>query len=265
MSKLLYKFRSFDENHLRLLTHNELFFSSPANFNDPFDSRIPIRYDIGTQEQIVAWWTDRLSRLHPEIPEEERIGMANDFYNQGTFRTDEGIQKARQVAENFATTQIGVCALSTDFRNLLLWSHYARSHTGFAVGLNSVKLKAFCRRRLNEHQDLIAPAPVNYDPTYPVINAYTNSLFERLKGQLLTKAVDWKYETEYRLIRKDGLNTTLPLEDAIIERVILGCQASEVLREIVIAVLTKRKYKPYLYEATVSKSSFKLEFRLLSY
>ncbi len=42
----LYKFRVFgDPNHKRILTHNELFFPSPRQFNDPFDGTIPARYD----------------------------------------------------------------------------------------------------------------------------------------------------------------------------------------------------------------------------
>ncbi len=53
--KILYKFRYFDEKgyHLRILTDNEIFFASPKLFNDPFDCRIPVRYDLGNRDQKI--------------------------------------------------------------------------------------------------------------------------------------------------------------------------------------------------------------------
>ncbi len=42
-----YKFRNWGECcHRRLLTHREIYFASPKEFNDPFDCRIPPRYDL---------------------------------------------------------------------------------------------------------------------------------------------------------------------------------------------------------------------------
>lgn len=44
--EILYKYRDWRKsNHKRILTDNELFFTAPKNFNDPFDVNIPFRYD----------------------------------------------------------------------------------------------------------------------------------------------------------------------------------------------------------------------------
>ena len=42
----IYKYRDWGRPFNRtLLTQGELYFSSPADFNDPFDSRLRVRYD----------------------------------------------------------------------------------------------------------------------------------------------------------------------------------------------------------------------------
>lgn len=53
--KIIYKYRSWQETdryldeeskfQKRILINSEIFFSNPKDFNDPFDLRIPKRYD----------------------------------------------------------------------------------------------------------------------------------------------------------------------------------------------------------------------------
>jgi len=47
LPRILYKYRDWkNEKHKRLITEQEIYFPSPLDFNDPFDSRIPIRWDL---------------------------------------------------------------------------------------------------------------------------------------------------------------------------------------------------------------------------
>jgi len=42
----LYKYRIWsNEYHQKILTHQQVFLSSPAGLNDPFDASLPFRYD----------------------------------------------------------------------------------------------------------------------------------------------------------------------------------------------------------------------------
>ena len=51
----LYKYRNFDDpNHLRVISHNEIFFSSPKNFNDPFDVFAAYRMDKESNNKLVS-------------------------------------------------------------------------------------------------------------------------------------------------------------------------------------------------------------------
>ena len=48
---VLYKYRVWEHDyHKRILTEDEIYFASSADFNDPFDCAIPIRYDALTRE-----------------------------------------------------------------------------------------------------------------------------------------------------------------------------------------------------------------------
>lgn len=45
MRQFLHKYRCWDDdNHKKMLREREIFFTSPANFNDPFDCGLPIKF-----------------------------------------------------------------------------------------------------------------------------------------------------------------------------------------------------------------------------
>ena len=52
VSAILYKYYKFDEYTQRIFEKNEIYFSSPESFNDPFDSKIRFIYKCSkTQEK----------------------------------------------------------------------------------------------------------------------------------------------------------------------------------------------------------------------
>lgn len=51
----LYKYGKFDEYTEKLFTHNEIYFSSPDEFNDPFDSK-PLHLCEGEEQQIESYF-----------------------------------------------------------------------------------------------------------------------------------------------------------------------------------------------------------------
>jgi hypothetical protein len=77
--------------------------------------------------------------------------------------------------------------------------------------------------------------PVEYSSQFPTLNKYKNSKDERFRKQLLAKAIDWKYEGEYRLILQDGPNVIVNFPNQVFSRVILGCQISDANRQQLIS------------------------------
>lgn len=118
--KMLYKYFSFNENSLRCLREQSLWFAAPFSFNDPFDCDF----------RILNSSPDRFT-----MP----IGMGVDLLveNFQSWKDNgEGIDtfaRYRQKLEA-ALRNIGVLCLTPNATSLLMWSHYSYSHTGFCLG-----------------------------------------------------------------------------------------------------------------------------------
>lgn len=100
----LYKYRSMGsqkqaEHARRVIVEGELYYASPSQFNDPFDSRLAI--------------TDR---IRPLTKEGRR--KLNDF-------------KEKQQAD--LENELGIFCLSEVNDDILMWSHYADFHRGICL------------------------------------------------------------------------------------------------------------------------------------
>lgn len=96
-----------------------------------------------------------------------------------------------------------ICSLSTDYKQTLLWSHYADGHTGCCIELSAVN-----KREL--------PTTVKYMEQIPIVNDNTDG-----KQLLSHKSIIWEYEKEVRYFRKSSyLNIK-------IHQIIFGLKVSE--------------------------------------
>ena len=262
----LYKYRSFDSNddHLRLLSQNELFFPSPAKFNDPFDSKIPISFEFDSFEEVLPQLNEELKLLESSLTELERIKRIKYLHSIGTFTDPEYLKMAIRETESFPEKNLGIYSLTASYKNILLWSHYATSHTGFVVGFHREKLQRTCSMFNSQHHKLMILLPVEYSSRYPLLNKYKHSTDERFRKQLLVKALDWIYENEYRIIVQ-GPNIKVNFPNEIYNRVILGCQIADDNRKNIIDILKVRGDHLPLYQAKRSEKSFSLIFTKVHY
>lgn len=71
--EFLYKYREFDNKNKnmewiqRIFTHNELYFPSPQQFNDPFDCRVQASFEASDDD-----WENYLKDRHPEWDHDKR-------------------------------------------------------------------------------------------------------------------------------------------------------------------------------------------------
>ncbi len=150
----LYKYRASDSIGFILLENQELYISSP-NFNDPFDCNIPLKIELlvsnRTQFDEFANQYENYSQL-PEVLKEEVWKGMRDKDVQAEY-----VQfQTKQFKENF-----GVYCLSGDAENLLMWSHYGGSHSGFCLGMDM--------NLLTRLQKFTTIGPVHYTNIYPHI------------------------------------------------------------------------------------------------
>jgi hypothetical protein len=107
---------------------------------------------------------------------------------------------------------LGILTLTEAADNLLMWGHYAKNYTGFCIGFNSNHW--FFSKSDDIYQDHTGDkfqrdVPIIDRETYDIVQQVHYSTLRPQLGvfpacylnALLVKAVDWKYEKEWRMIR----------------------------------------------------------------
>lgn len=154
----------------------------------------------------------------------------------------------------------GILSLSAVPDSILMWSHYAGSHKGFALELDATD--AFFDQRLFPSDPLRCVRPVAYEHERPPRALFeprfwlrsnetaTADLLEYMAGVLLlTKSSEWSYEQEWRMIIPLARSRTaaagvqvLDLPPRCVLRVILGSGMSSPDRERILAILDHPEY-----------------------
>lgn len=256
----LYKYITWEKDyHKRMISQNEIYFAS--NFNDPSDTRIPLRYDLGTNEQILELFRTHIKMEYPYLTEDEVEKIARDEIRENNIKNP---QKIRSIIRNqFEITEnkYGVFSVSKEYDNILMWSHYAKSHTGIVVRFDCKKLRSFIENDCVKIGLCIVWDQIDYQPKFPLLNPYNMNESDIVIKPLLIKYENWKYENEIRFIAFDYSNKTLNLPEGIIDRVFIGCKTSDKnINEIVKS--TKNKNIETL-RAKIKENDFGLDFESL--
>jgi hypothetical protein len=268
MPKTLYKYRSWDDkNHRRMLWHNEIYFASPRDFNDPFDSHILLLLERMTHSQQVGYVAHLLILQNPGLSQPEARSEAEKQVDQGLLTRQDIVKELRKKQQE-QRDEWGIFTASSDRANILMWSHYADRHRGFCVGLDYRPLLTFFdhfRSRPGLPDLYVRIAPVQYAREYPMLVPNELGDEEYHKRQFTAKSCHWTYEEEWRLVMFDvcgPLQRAVELPAELITEVILGCRMSEENtqdEEEIKAVLRMREPKPKLFRATKKKLEFGLE------
>lgn len=219
--KYLYKFRSIakdssdstkpDEMKLsyieRIFTHNELYFPSPVNLNDPLECRPLIKVgdlsDKYYKEKYVSY-SLKIMVKGGNTADPSEISKWLEAHTQ-----KEAEEKCGQITEILRADLIEkyrICSFSAINNNPLLWSHYADSHQGFCLVFNA-------------DNELFGEAmEVTYQDEYPVVDLVEENEFEIMKNTGFVKFSGWSYEKEFRLVSEEP-NTVnvLPIQNNIWE------------------------------------------------
>lgn len=105
------------------------------------------------------------------------------------------VEKSECDAENIRN-DTWLCSLSKVHDSLLMWSHYCRNHTGICIGLNVDNV----HECVPELFSSIYCELLEYEVQYKDIIEHPNPDRSPWDYQLCTKAKDWQYEQEVRLI-----------------------------------------------------------------
>ena len=246
--QVLYRYRHLQGEHRewtkRILTESVLHFASPLRFNDLFDCRVHFRPSLSRQElrkkhdALVRKYMTQLNRA------QRRAKVASDVraleLDQFLAQITRGLQDA--------VDGVGVLSLSATDRNILLWSHYAAGHSGLCLKFVATSYTPFFG----------LAQPVDYTSNYPEIDLLDDSPDRQVNAFLLTKAIDWKYEEEWRIIDHDGGPGDKPFPEELLVGVTFGARMTAEDKEVVMEWLSGRRTPVQLSQASVASGSFSL-------
>lgn len=201
---IFFKYTSIDKYTIPNLENQELYFSHPSEFNDPFDSKYNLIYK-GERDD----WVHFLRKNGKGNPIEINHTIENQI-KKGVLKNKKGNilfnhQKKglRIFNDNMQSINdeesLRACCFSKDKDNILMWSHYANEHKGICLCFKSKQIDKGNFLVLDSDQHPLFP--VKYDVNLPKqVNMLSNYNPKDLMDFVCTKYCDWKYEKEYRLI-----------------------------------------------------------------
>jgi hypothetical protein len=119
----------------------ELYFASPAQFNDPFDCKVPPLDNISTIE-FRKVYTRAVRKHFPELSVSDVRKRVTKFMVEKP--QTERAAEARAFPQR-EVDKVGICSFSAQNDDILMWSHYAGAHRGFSLEFTSTSTTPFFR------------------------------------------------------------------------------------------------------------------------
>ncbi len=251
MSRILYKY--IDNVGAKYMIENQnLQFTNASQLNDPFDCH-PKLFD------------------YSNVPESKRQGWI----------PDEWLKEKEEVDALNSRNETWLCSLSKVNDSILMWSHYCNNHNGVCIGLDIDKVMESVPPMFG----IIYLKPLVLDVHYQEIinrpSAFGPSAEQRMY-QWTTKAKEWEYEQEVRLVMPkpsfayaaltpeqakhpketwDGreIHHYLPLTGECFESIYFGVNVDPAEKEVIMKY-ARKKLNPQinLYQMVVDPDAFKL-------
>lgn len=280
----------------KVLSDGTLMFTSPTEFNDPFDISIQslAPFDIVADRLT---FSDLLIEavLAPELPS----GNGDELYNKIRM-IHESLKKAsnerrmefrkmprrdvwnetnlkRSYDRTFRMIKAvheaeGVFCASKKFNNHLLWAHYADKHRGAVLAF---------KPDIEKDSVLSLITEVEYSSNRPYLyesqeDYFNKSIFkdkltvlnEYSKKITTTKSLDWAYEEEVRICIPLLINhfvgekrKTQKYYDNELVEIYLGCKMSDIDKNRIIELSLNRNSEVKVFQMVQSQFDFKLESR----
>ena len=256
----LYHYQPFDPVRLsKIVLDKELYFSSPGDFNDPWDCRPWLNVDALADPVVfdrhIDWYI-MVSRKHGQnIPENEIQRRANAFRSNPELF----IGKMKEISlaiEAEINERYCIYCLSRKPDSELMWAHYSNKHQGICLEFdagNELFSQAF---ELSYHED------------YPLFDLTTEAEDENIMP-LTTKSAAWDYEAEYRLIAQEEkaaapddtlivLKNLIGLPDEALTAIIVGCLAPNSILNAIKELIEQSTSSVKLKRAVRARDQYKL-------
>jgi hypothetical protein len=271
--KYLYKFRDWSNPyHKLLITQRQMYIPSPTEFNDPFDCRLPVRFDLMKPAEYQRFVEEHVALLGAQEQDDASFAVDNPYTFRNMTRErllaviGDRLKVAQDAREIFSPDQLsmfGVLCLSEEQDNVLLWSHYAKAHQGFGVGVCSKTLREFMSDNSHEFEyRLLGFNAVQYVDQLPVLEPGKSEIPLGV-SLFFNKASAWAYEKEWRILVHyfDEPKRALALPAECIREIHLGCNIPYSDREDILSLASETCPSANIIEWSRAPLSYRLSRR----
>lgn len=274
-------FKYVNSARIDILENLLIRFSQPSCFNDPFEMRFSV--DGHMPEKLDAAQETVNQRMYRQfvlaggVKTYEEFRKIQNSHNQAAIdRLKSDLRYQRQEATTYAfnkwDTKVGILSLSAVEKNLLMWAHYADSHTGMLIEFDQNHFFFNAANRTDAEFDFGMLTKVVYSKDRPKDHVEKTSLLEIIP-MLKTKSVEWIEEQEwrvYQLLENRDEEKIIGIETAYlfkvppdcIKRVVVGCNMDYPNRKRVVDAIKKN---PKLADIKLEESVLNLDLFSLEY
>lgn len=215
---ILYKYYPCNENSFKSLAVRGIWCHYPAKMNDPFEC-LAIAKRKYSDDDLKKFrdYGEKSNSIHLkkiiEASDEKLIAFL-------------GLQRTGMLS------RFAFCSLSEEWDNILMWSHYASSHTGFVIGFEI---------ETNDHH----VQKVNYANTLSAFDIlsiakilqqdYSPLNLNEIIQDFSIKSTQWSYEKEWRIWR-DG-PTYYHYNNSQIKKIYFGINCTIETQAIIVRLL----------------------------
>ena len=248
------------------------FDSLPINPMEAFGNALvsSLRETLGDEHAAIV--SDVESALQEVMPTPENPNNSRDAFTEFVdgdlipLARNMGSEIRRRIVQTF-NDEVGIFCLSKVRDNNLMWAHYAASSSGFVVGFDDGH--AYFKSASTSDSMLNQLFDVEYSAERP---AKENMVELAFRDILLTKPIDWLYESERRHVRplSDGerVGATDSFGEPIVVfefpaellvEVIFGSRMTEVIKEELFVLLESDEYRHVnIFQARESENRYEL-------
>lgn len=257
--RTLYKY--FTPERASALDSAMLRYTPQGGFNDPFEGRPEIT-ELSTDQQALETFDDifpeEATRMYEQLPAPAKallpftqfMAVMSQF---AEAKKPELLQEFRKLTPLTKTwfhqkfdEHIGALCLSEVPDSLLMWSHYAASHTGFVLEFNG-QHPHFHERKTDQDEFRHLRRVLYRDarPSAPLSEMEGTEFF-------LVKSAHWSYEREWRILRAlSQADSVVPCQPfpihlfsfprTALTSVILGARSTEQTEHLIRTTLSSHK------------------------
>ncbi|AEG01051.1 DUF2971 domain-containing protein [Methylomonas methanica] len=245
----LYKFGKLNEFSEALFSTASVYFSSAAEFNDPFECTPSFEF-THEPDKIMDQLVRAVLANNPRLTHHSASAEALAIYLEDRHRNSAVWEALKNDLIHEFRHCVGIYCLTERRDSILMWSHYADDHKGFCIEFEAT-----------DYTPVFGGAQqVSYEKEYPEINFYNTPIEDKVKLSLLTKFTDWNYEREWRILDHDIGSGTRTYPAELMKSVTFGIRMLTEHKEKIRDWVSARGCDVQFYQAVQGKDRFEVAF-----